>query len=86
MQRLPAIILISLATGILLVGGVVWIMASRVTYGGDFVLTGKNTGWRFLEQSPKKVNLIYFGFTKCGNVCPLTMSCAGNAFRDLTAE
>jgi len=72
--------------GILFVGGVVWVTISQITYGGDFVLKKKNGQWRFLEQSPKTLNLIYFGFTKCENVCPLTMSVAGSAFRELTAN
>ena len=51
--------------------------------GGDFSLTYKNQLWKFSEN-PKKLNLLYFGYAKCPDVCPLTLSYAGSAFKKLT--
>ena len=53
--------------------------------GGNFTLTSNGQPWNF-SDSPKKLNLLYFGYVKCPDVCPMTLSFAGGAFRDLTPE
>ncbi|RYZ83778.1 MAG: SCO family protein [Proteobacteria bacterium] len=53
--------------------------------GGDFSLTFNNRPWKFSEHS-KKLNLFYTGYVKCPDVCPLTMSVASRAFKQLTDE
>lgn len=55
------------------------------TFGGDFSLTYRNQPWTF-SSAPKKLNLIYFGYTKCPDVCPMSLSFAGQAFRKLNEK
>lgn len=53
--------------------------------GGDFTLTYRNQPWTFSTES-KKLNLLYFGYTKCPDVCPMSLSHAGGAFKKINAE
>lgn len=53
------------------------------SFGGDFSLTYRGQPWHFSEK-PKELNLLYFGYAKCPDVCPLTLSYAGSAFRKLS--
>lgn len=66
-------------------GLAIWYATKEPSYGGDFSLTYRGNSWRFSDQ-PKKVNLLYFGYAKCPDVCPLTLSYAGSAFRKLTPD
>ena len=43
-------------------------------FGGDFSLTGTEGKTVSLEDFRNKVVLIYFGFTFCPDVCPITLS------------
>jgi len=43
-------------------------------FGGDFSLTGPEGETVSLEDFRKKVVLIYFGYTFCPDVCPITLS------------
>ena len=43
-------------------------------YGGDFSLTGPEGMTISLEDFRKKVVLVYFGYTFCPDVCPITLS------------
>ena len=43
-------------------------------FGGDFSLTGPEGKTVSLEDFRNKVVLIYFGYTFCPDVCPLTLS------------
>ena len=43
-------------------------------YGGDFSLTGPKGMTISLEDFRKKVVLVYFGYTFCPDVCPITLS------------
>lgn len=58
-----------------------------VTYeppvGGDFVLTFRGEPWIF-SKAPKDLNILYIGYAKCPDVCPMTLSHAGQAFRSLS--
>jgi protein SCO1/2 len=48
--------------------------AERTTFGGAFTLVGAD-GKPFSSQSLEgKPYAIYFGFTRCGDVCPTTLS------------
>ncbi|MCX7978305.1 MAG: SCO family protein [Bdellovibrionaceae bacterium] len=50
--------------------------------GGNFNLLYRGKAWNFMSQS-KKLNLLYFGYTRCPDVCPLSLSNAGSAFHQL---
>ena len=43
-------------------------------FGGDFSLTGPEGKTVSLEDFRNKVVLIYFGYTFCPDVCPITLS------------
>jgi len=43
-------------------------------YGGDFSLTGPEGETISLEDFRNKVVLVYFGYTFCPDVCPITLS------------
>jgi len=46
----------------------------RTSFGGPFTLIGAN-GKSFSSQAlAGKAYVIYFGFTRCGDVCPMTLS------------
>ena len=71
--------------GALAIGLLIWKLKYVPSYGGDFELTYRAEPWKFSAE-PKKLNLLYFGYAKCPDVCPLTLSYAGGAFRKLSAE
>ena len=43
-------------------------------FGGDFSLTGPEGKTVYLEDFRNKLVLIYFGYTFCPDVCPITLS------------
>lgn len=54
--------------------------------GGEFSLIGKS-GWVSLSDFKGKVVAIYFGYTKCPDVCPTSLSFLSSAIAQLsTAE
>ncbi|MBX3022949.1 MAG: SCO family protein [Bdellovibrionales bacterium] len=65
--------------------GLIWYLTYEPPVGGDFSLTYRGNEWR-LSQNAKELNILYFGYTKCPDVCPLTLSHAGQAFHGLTED
>jgi len=53
--------------------------------GGDFTLQSAD-GSVALQDFRGRVVLIYFGYTNCPDVCPMTMANWGRAFNQLTEE
>lgn len=53
--------------------------------GGDFTLIGKD-GWVSLSDFRGKVVAIYFGYTKCPDVCPTSLSILSHAIAQLSGE
>ena len=41
--------------------------------------------WKVI-QNAEKINLLYFGFTKCGSVCPTALTTVSNAYGELTDD
>jgi protein SCO1 len=64
---------------------ILWHHSKQPQYGGDFTLTYRGQPWRF-SQAPAELNLLYFGYAKCPDVCPLALSYAGSAFKELKPE
>ncbi|MCU7835893.1 MAG: SCO family protein [gamma proteobacterium symbiont of Taylorina sp.] len=58
--------------------------------GGDFSLIGSTASgeiaWVSLSDFKGKVVAIYFGYTKCPDVCPTNLSFLSSAIAQLTAE
>jgi len=52
-----------------------------VTWGRDFHLTGSDGKPHELADFRGKVVALYFGYTRCPDVCPLTMATLGEAVR-----
>lgn len=53
--------------------------------GGEFQLIGKD-GWVALSDFKGKVVAIYFGYTKCPDVCPTNLSFISSAIQHLSAD
>ncbi|WP_413574578.1 SCO family protein [Bdellovibrio sp. HCB290] len=51
--------------------------------GGDFQANFNGTTWKFSDD-PKKLNLLYFGYAKCPDVCPMALSYSSQALKSLT--
>ncbi len=79
------VVLISLALSALVVSGVIWYGSRPPSLGGDFTLSYRGQNWNLVQQS-KKLSLVYVGYAKCPDVCPMSLSYASQAFRKLTAE
>jgi protein SCO1 len=54
-----------------------------VSWGRDFHLTGDDGKSRELADFHGKVVALYFGYTRCPDVCPTTMATLGQAVRSL---
>lgn len=68
------------------VGALLWYGQRQPTLGGDFTLLNPAGGeWHF-SDNPQDLNLLYIGYTKCPDVCPMTLSLISQAFAGLPAE
>ncbi|AGH94472.1 SCO family protein [Pseudobdellovibrio exovorus] len=67
----------------LVIGGFIFYINYTPAIGGDFDLTYRNQDWKFSEQA-KDLNLLYIGYAKCPDICPMALSYAGYAFKNLT--
>jgi len=57
-----------------------------IEIGGDFALTA-HSGEEFrLEDLRGKVALLFFGYTSCPDVCPITLSKLTQAFQEVNGE
>ena len=54
---------------------------SGVTWGRDFHLTGDDGAQHELAEFRGKVVALYFGYTRCPDVCPLTLATLGESVR-----
>jgi protein SCO1 len=54
---------------------------SGVTWGRDFQLTGSDGAPHELAEFRGKVVALYFGYTRCPDVCPLTMATLAESVR-----
>lgn len=54
-------------------------------FGGDFTLASKNGPWK-LSETNGKVRILYFGFTHCPDVCPLSLSKLKKELKKLTQK
>jgi len=79
------VVLISMALSALVVCGVVWYGSRPPSLGGDFTLNHRGKDWNLAENA-KKLNLVYVGYAKCPDVCPMSLSYAAQAFRKLSPD
>ena len=52
--------------------------------GGDFELSAAGGPWRLSEHTnAQSLVLLYFGFTRCPDLCPMTLGTIANALKEL---
>lgn len=88
MKSVQKYFLIGLTVGIaavaLLLGGL-WLYQKEPRLGGPFTLIHEDKPWVFSENA-KRVNLLYVGYAKCPDICPMALSYVAQAFRELPPE
>lgn len=77
--------ILTLIVSIILIytGYTLWKTLKGPTTGGDFTVTYRGIDWTYSNDA-KKINLLYFGYTKCPDVCPMSLNFAGQAFKQLS--
>ncbi|MNJ96776.1 hypothetical protein D3C87_145090 [compost metagenome] len=55
------------------------------TFGGPFEANYEGTPWSF-NSDIKTLNLLYIGYAKCPDVCPMALSFSSQAFEQLTEK
>ena len=84
-RRLLLLSLSAFVFSSILVGGLVWYGLREPKRGGNFILNYRSSSWSFVANA-KKLNLVYVGYAKCPDVCPLSLSFAAQSFRQLSAN
>jgi protein SCO1/2 len=79
------IIGVSLLVATALLVGLIWYGLRVPQRGGDFMLKTQQGDWQFVAN-PKKLNLLYVGYAKCPDVCPMTLSFLADAIKDLNEQ
>lgn len=59
--------------------------AKTMQIGGDFTLKSADGDYT-LSANPGKLNVIYFGYTQCPDVCPTSLSVMAHAFKQLPED
>lgn len=62
-----------------------WLSTQGPSLGGDFSLVHEDQPWKFSENA-KDLNLLYVGYAKCPDVCPMALSYTAQAFQSLTPD
>ncbi len=62
-----------------------WFYQKEPTLGGNFTLIHEGNSWTFSDHA-KKINLLYVGYAKCPDVCPMALSYSAFALQKLNAE
>lgn len=62
-----------------------WFYQKEPTLGGNFTLIHEGRPWTFSDHA-KKLNLLYVGYAKCPDVCPMALSYSAFALQKLTPE
>ncbi|MFZ3230362.1 MAG: SCO family protein [Pseudobdellovibrio sp.] len=63
----------------------IYFASKKPTLGGDFLATSINGNWNYSDDA-KDLNLLYIGYSKCPDVCPLALSFASQAFKQLSEK
>lgn len=67
------------------IAGYAYIKMQPPKLGGDFTLIHNDQSWSLLKQK-RRLNLLYFGYTSCPDVCPVALSVSSEAFNQLEAD
>ena len=55
------------------------------TLGGDFTLTHRTESFHFAEKA-KALNILYIGYAKCPDVCPMALSHTAQAIKEASEK
>ena len=81
-SQLLKVIIVSFVVTLGLLGLAFYFGFKQPRLGGDFTLNHRGSPWSF-SQNSKSLNVLYVGYAKCPDVCPLSLSVAGQTFRNL---
>lgn len=76
----------AMVAAVLSLGAVVFLLYKAnhsLALGGDFSANSIQGPWKFSTDA-KDLNLVYVGYAKCPDVCPMALSYASQAFKKLT--
>lgn len=83
--RLLRILVGSLALAVVLISAFLWYANRTPVIGDNFTLRHLDSDWE-LKQKAKPLNILYVGYAKCPDVCPLSLSFSAQAFRQLSPK
>lgn len=86
MSALKKQILISLGVALVLTAmlfAYLWYSQRGPKLGGDFTLVHRGQPWSFSNHA-KDLNLLYVGYAKCPDVCPMALSFSAQALQQLS--
>lgn len=87
-MKTQKIILLSMLTSLIslaVVGTLLYYANQSPTLGGNFQAVSKQGPWNFKEDA-KSLNLLYVGYAKCPDVCPMALSYTHDAFAKLSDQ
>lgn len=76
---------IAIFLGMAAIAFMIWQQMRGPKLGGDFNLNYRGQAWTF-SKNARELNLLYIGYAKCPDVCPLSLSYARQAFQELTEK
>lgn len=85
MGRYFKIVGASLSVAAAVLAGLIWYSTRVPERGGSFTLMNQQGEWQF-QANAKKLNLLYVGYAKCPDVCPMTLSYLAEAMKDLNEK
>lgn len=85
MKNIVKVAAVVFVLSLLSLAAVIWWGNREPVRGGDFTLQSSQGEWT-LSRHAKKLNLLYIGYAKCPDVCPMTLAYAGAVFKNLTSE
>lgn len=87
-EELAAVVKMVLVLGILTAVTVAVLLTRHQngpSLGADFVLNHRGQAWRFTDHA-RELNLLYVGYAKCPDVCPLRLSFVRQALLQLNDQ
>lgn len=77
--------LVSAVLALALLAGLIWYSNRAPELGGSFSANFNSQTWNF-NDDPKPLTLLYIGYAKCPDVCPMALSYSSQAFASLSEK
>jgi protein SCO1 len=77
------LLLLTLLCGLIVTAALAESGTNSVTFGGPFTLTASDGSTKTDESFRGRWMLVYFGYTHCPNICPMTLSAISRALDTL---